>query len=122
VKETVERVARADAGVLVLPDGERIEVDRTIVVGRNPKADGLYTGDPPRLVGLSEQHDVSRTHVVIELSGWTAMVTDQDSMNGTEVQLPGKPPEQLRPHAPMAIVVGTKIVLANEVTLKLEGG
>ena len=49
-------------------------------------------------------------------------MTDQDSLNGTEVQLPGKQPEQLRPHVPMAIVVGTRIVLANEVTLKLEGG
>jgi hypothetical protein len=122
VRDVVERVPRADAGVLVLPGGERIVVDRTIVVGRNPKAGGLYTGDPPRLIGLADQPDVSRTHVVIELSGWTATVTDQDSVNGTEVQLPGKPPEQLRPHSPMALVVGARIVLANEVELKLEGG
>jgi hypothetical protein len=122
VRDTVERVARADAGVLVLPDGERVEVDRTIIVGRKPRAYGLYTGDPPRLVGLADQPDISRTHVVIELSGWTATVTDQDSVNGTEVQLPGKPLEQLRPRSPMALVVGARIVLAGEVELKLEGG
>lgn len=122
VRDVVEQVPRADAGVLLLPDGERVEVDRTIVVGRNPKAEGLFTGDPPRLVALVDQQDVSRTHVIIEVSGWTATVTDQDSLNGTEVQLPGKQPEHLRAHTPVAIVVGTRIVLANEVVLKLEGG
>lgn len=122
VRDVIESVPRADAGVLVMQDGERIEVDRTIVIGRNPKAEGLFSGDPPRLIDLPDHQDISRTHIVIELSGWTAMVTDQDSMNGTEVQLPGKEPEQLRPHAPMAIVVGTRIILADDVVLRLEGG
>lgn len=122
VRDVVERVARADGGVLVLPDGERVVIDRTLIIGRNPKAKGLYSGEPPRLVSIPNEPEISRTHITIELSGWTATVTDEGSANGTEIELPGKEVEQLRPHVPMAIVVGTRIVLANDVRLKVEGG
>jgi len=116
----VETVDRPIVGVLVLPTGERIGVDRTTVVGRSPRVTGSYQGDPPRLVTLGDNHDLSRTHVVIEVDEWTATVTDRDSRNGTVLHLPGVEPELLRGGLPAVMVPGSEVVLAECVTLRFE--
>lgn len=116
----IEMVHRPPVGVIVLPDGERVDVDRTVAIGRSPQIDGLFEGDPPRLISRVHEHEMSRTHVVFEVSGWTATVTDKSSKNGTVLHLPGRDPQAMRAEVPVTIVPGAEIILAESVTLRFE--
>lgn len=115
-----ELVERVEVGILVLPDGDRVSVDRTVLIGRNPGSDVTFEGELPRLIRLSEDKHLSRTHCIIQVSGWTASVVDHGSQNGTVLQVPGRPPELLRAGVPTVVLPGSDIVLAEAVTLRFE--
>lgn len=115
-----EMVERAEVGVLVFPDGERVVVDRTVLIGRNPGAEVTFEGELPRLVRLADDKHLSRTHCTIRVSGWTATIVDRGSQNGTVIRAPGRQPELLRAGVPTAVLPGTEIVLAEAVTVRFE--
>ena len=79
-----------------------------------------FEGELPRLIRLSEDKHLSRTHCIIQVSGWTASVVDHGSQNGTVLQVPGRPPELLRAGVPTVVLPGSDIVLAEAVTLRFE--
>jgi hypothetical protein len=101
-----------------LSTGTREALDRTLVIGRAPSAERVSSDNVPRLVSMTTPNqDISRTHVQIAVEGGTVVVTDLHSRNGTMVQLPGKPPQQLRAGEPTPVTVGTVVDLGDGATL-----
>ena len=92
------RMPRPRLGTLHLPDGERVPLDRGVVLGRQPEA--VPGGAPwPHLVRLP--HDatfVSRSHLSVVLDGWLVIATDLGSRGGTTLRVPGRAPQRIRGH------------------------
>lgn len=111
-------VERPSLGVLRLPTGEAIPLDRDVVLGRAPFAVDLRS---VRLVEVaSPDNDISRSHVRITPDGWQVFATDLGSTNGTAVALPGRPPALLRAHDPFALVPGAVLSLADEADVRFD--
>ena len=105
------RVLRPPLGVLRLPDGEEVLLDRPVVLGRRPAPSG--PGDWPHLIRLP--HDstyLSRLHVRIDLDGWHVVAQDLGSRGGTTLFAPGREPEKIRGHEPHLLESGTTVDLA----------
>ncbi|WBU39234.1 FHA domain-containing protein [Homoserinibacter sp. YIM 151385] len=102
---------------LVFADGRVEALDQPVVIGRAPAVSKESGGRLPRLVAISDDQDVSRTHVRVALEGDTVVVTDLNSRNGTVVTLPGKSPQQLRGGEPAAVLGGTLIDLGGGVVI-----
>jgi pSer/pThr/pTyr-binding forkhead associated (FHA) protein len=77
----------------------------------------VSSGALPRLVTIPGDKDISRNHAQFAVEGGTVVVTDLHSRNGTQVIMPGKPPQQLRQGEPTAVIVGTVVDLGGGVTL-----
>jgi hypothetical protein len=113
---------RAALGVLVFDTGERVVVDRELVLGRNPRpVDEAADGPRPRLVQLS-QPGVSRQHAVVRLDRWTASLEDLGSANGTTISSPGGPVNDVRPGRPVELAVGAVVDLGGELSFMVEDG
>jgi hypothetical protein len=80
----VVHVPRPSLGRLRLDDGEVVELDEELLVGRNPDRDS----DPSRarMKRLKTPGEkVSRTHLEVRFQGWDVLVADCGSTNGTFV-------------------------------------
>lgn len=114
-------VPRPTLGVLRLSTGDVVPLDRTVIMGRNPRVDESSEGERPHVVRLpSPGHDISRTHVEIRLDGWHVLLTDLNSVNGTIVTPPWQEPQRVRPNEAVPIEPGTVVSLADEVTFRYE--
>jgi len=110
-------------GRLRFNDGVVVEVDGTLVLGREPRftPDQGGVGTMPRLVSLVDpDHSLSRTHAEVRVEGRNVLVVDLDSMNGTTVHLPGQVPQVLQPGGPLLIVPGTRVDLGDAVSFTYE--
>ena len=80
----VVHVPRPSLGRLQLDDGELVELDQELLIGRNPDRD-----DEPsrarlrRVKALGDK--VSRSHLEVRFQGWDVLVDDCGSTNGTFV-------------------------------------
>jgi hypothetical protein len=90
------RMPRPRLGVLHLPDGKQVALDRGVVFGRQPSAPPAGE-DWPQLVRLPPDNTyVSRSHLQVELDGWLVLATDLGSRGGTTLRVPGRAPERIR--------------------------
>jgi hypothetical protein len=112
-------VERPPLAVLLFSTGERIIVDRPLLLGRNPRADRGSHVEAPRLVKLPGP-GVSRRHAAITIDRWRAHIDDLGSANGTEVTLPGLTPRRLAPGHPVGLVAGTHVDLGGDVSFVVE--
>jgi hypothetical protein len=99
-----------------------VAVDRAVVVGRAPEARHFTAGEPPRLVTVSSPHqEISSTHLEIRpgsgVDHGSAVVTDLGSTNGTVLEQPGLPPEDLRSGVAVQLLPGAIIDLGDGVTI-----
>jgi len=94
---------------LVLPDGTRLPLHRTTVVGRAPRpqhdAVPLVLADPTR--------SVSRDHALLEPTASGLTVTDLDSGNGTTLTSPDGRVEQLVPGQAQEACPGSALTLGD---------
>jgi hypothetical protein len=101
--------------------GEVVELDRTVVVGRRPRAPRTSGGDGARLVTVdSPSQDISRSHVEVRLEGWHVLVSDMATTNGTTLLRPGQPPRRLHPGEGVLVADGDVVDLGDGVTLGFE--
>lgn len=106
-------VDRPSLGVLRLPSGEALELDRGVLLGRDPVAPDDDAAPDRRVVCADgEAGDVSRTHAEVVLDGWQVFIRDLGSLNGTSVELPGEPPIRLSAGDLFPLSAGAAITLA----------
>jgi hypothetical protein len=108
-------VARPPLGVLIFDNGDRVEVDRPVVLGRDPKP--IQSADPeaPILHAVnSSTGQVSRTHAEIRANDWDVVLTDLGAMNGTALTLPGESPVAIEPGVATVITPGARVDLGGE--------
>lgn len=115
-----QRVPRPLLGVLHLPDGETVPLDRGVVIGRLP-APEQGRSDWPHLVRVPDEATyVSRSHLSVELDGWLVLATDLGSRGGTTLRVPGRPPERIRAHEPYVWEPGQVLDLSDSYELVYE--
>ena len=109
---------------LLFSNGETVEVDRAVLVGRAPEARRFTSTEQPRLVTVpSPNQEISSTHLEIRPGSGadhgTAVVTDMGSTNGTVLVQPGLPPEDLQPGIAVQLIPGAIIDLGDGVTIQV---
>lgn len=110
---------------LTFSDGDVVEVDRSVLVGRAPEARRFSVTDQPRLVTVTSPHqEISSTHLEIRPGEaadlGSAVVTDLGSTNGTVLVQPGLPPEVLQPGIAVQLLPGAVVDLGDGVTIRVE--
>jgi hypothetical protein len=109
---------------LVFSNGDSVDVDRAILVGRAPEARRFTSAEQPRLVTVpSPNQEISSTHLEVRPGSGadhgSAVVTDMGSTNGTVLALPGLAPEDLQPGIAVQLIPGSVIDLGDGVTIKV---
>ena len=114
-------VSRPTLGVLRLSDGEVIQLDRGVILGRAPGTPEGNDRDRPHHVKLpSPDNDISRKHVEVRLDGWQVTVVDLNSRNGTIVTPPDGVPETLAPGGSRVIEPGSVVSLTGTTSFRFE--
>jgi len=117
VNQQNDYAAPTGATELDFVDGQRVPVGDPILVGRAPQA---YPGEDARLVRVaSPHHDISRTHVRIELYDGAVWATDRDSTNGTVIHNPGQDPIAANPNQPVHVWVGGVIDIGDGMMIRV---
>ncbi|MFF3064784.1 FHA domain-containing protein [Oerskovia sp. NPDC057915] len=115
-------VTRPSLGRFTLSNGQVVELDRPVVLGRRPRTTRAQSNDLPRLVAVpSPEQDISRSHVEIQLEGWHVLVCDLNTTNGTTLLRPGQPPRRLHPGEPAMVVSHDVVDVGDGVTFTFEG-
>ena len=112
------------AAMLLISNGDVVEVDRVIVLGRAPQAHRFSADEEPRLVTVpSPLQEISSTHVEVRPGTGpdegAAVVTDLGSTNGTVLTQPGHDPEDLQAGVGVRLAVGATINLGDGVTISV---
>lgn len=114
------RVPRPVLGVLRLPDGEAVPLDRGVVLGRKPEP-VPGAGPWPHLVQLpGDSTYLSRVHLQVELDGWLVLARDLGSRAGTTLRVPGRPPQRIRAHEAYVLEPGHVLDLADDYAVTYE--
>ncbi len=119
---TDEVPARRPArGRIRISDGNVVELERTVVIGRRPRSTRPSDADLPALVAVdSPQQDISRSHVEIRAEGEHVLATDLGTTNGTVLLRGGNDPVRLHPHEPTMVVDGDVLDIGDGVTIAFE--
>ncbi|WP_340537082.1 hypothetical protein [Nocardioides sp. GXZ039] len=109
---------------LVISNGETVDVDRVVLIGRAPEARRFTSTDQPLLVTVpSPLHEISSTHVEFRPGSGadhgSAVVTDMGSTNGTVLVQPGLSAEELKPGISVQVLPGAIVNLGDGVTIQV---
>ena len=109
---------------LIVSNGETVDVDRVVLIGRAPEARRFTSTEQPTLVTVpSPMHEISSTHVEVRPGSGadhgSAVVTDMGSTNGTVLVQPGLPPEDLKPGIAVQLIPGAIINLGDGLTIQV---
>ena len=109
---------------LIISNGETIDVDRVVLIGRAPEARRFTSTEQPTLVTVpSPMHEISSTHVEVRPGSGadhgSAVVTDMGSTNGTVLVQPGLRPEDLKPGIAVQLIPGAIINLGDGLTIQV---
>ncbi|WP_034268739.1 FHA domain-containing protein [Actinospica robiniae] len=113
-------ITRPCLGRLRLSNGEIYPLDRDVVFGRRPEVPVGRPGPQPNAIALTDDRDVSRSHVEIRLDGWRVLAVDLGSVNGTQLAWPNLAPQPLPPRTELEIVPGCALILAPDVWIHFE--
>jgi hypothetical protein len=115
------QVPRPRLGRLRLSTGELIDLEQSLVIGRQPSVSRVQGGTMPRLVQVaSPGGDISRSHVEVRLEGWHVMLCDLKATNGTVLIREGQPPRRLAQNEMAIILDGDIAELGDDVSLRFE--
>lgn len=115
-------LARPSLGRLRVSDGSQAELDRTVLIGRQPTATRFSRDEMPHLLIVGgQQQDISRTHVEVQVDDWNVLVVDRSS-NGTWLVRPGADPQRLHSDEPVLVLPGSVLDLGDGVTIRYEAG
>jgi hypothetical protein len=104
-----------------LSTGELLDLDESLVIGRQPSVSRVQGGTMPRLIQVaSPGGDISRSHVEVRLEGWHVMLCDLKATNGTVLVREGQPPRRLAQNEMAIILDGDIAELGDDVSLRFE--
>lgn len=90
--------------------GATYRLDAPAIIGRNPRAPRVISGDAPTLVTvLSAGKEVSSSHLEIRQRGTSVIVTDLRSTNGSSVTIPLGQPIGLRQGESIVVSPGSLV-------------
>ena len=121
--DTIPSAPAAPAGSprIILSTGERVAIDRTIVIGRSPRAARVSLDDAPRLVTVSSpQLDISRSHLEVRREPGAVTAVDLRTTNGTMLRRADADPVKLRAGEPTVVVTGDVLDIGDDVTITFE--
>jgi hypothetical protein len=122
-RDTVVPTGPPVVGRLRFDDGQVVDVDRPIVLGRQPRSSSPLPdpGRAPRLVALADPGQaLSRSHAEVRVEGGQVVVVDLGSTNGTTVTVAGRPPLELVPGVASPLGPGDHVTLADAVGFTFE--
>ncbi|MEV7637852.1 FHA domain-containing protein [Pseudarthrobacter enclensis] len=115
------QVARPRLGRMRLSTGELLDLDQSLVIGRQPSVSRVQGGVMPRLVQVpSPGGDISRSHVEVRLEGWHVMLCDLKATNGTVLVREGQPPRRLAQNEMAILLDGDIAELGDKISLRFE--
>jgi hypothetical protein len=116
------QVGRPRLGRMHISTGEVIELDHSLIVGRQPSVSRVNGGGMPRLVQVrSASGDISRSHVEIRLEGWEVLLVDLKATNGTTLVREGQAPRRLAQGDQAIVRDGDIAELGDGISLLFEG-
>jgi hypothetical protein len=115
------QVSRPRLGRARLSTGELLDLDQSMVIGRQPSVSRVQGGVMPRLVQVpSPEGDISRSHVEVRLEGWHVMLCDLKATNGTVLVREGQPPRRLAQNEMAILLDGDIAELGDNISLRFE--
>ena len=115
------QVRRPRLGRVRVSTGELIDLDQSLVIGRQPSVSRVQGGGMPKLVQVpSPSGDISRSHVEVRLEGWHVMLCDLKATNGTVLAREGQPPRRLAQNEMAILLDGDIAELGDDVSLRFE--
>ena len=115
------QVARPRLGRMRVSTGELVDLDQSLVIGRQPSVSRVQGGVMPRLVQVSSPSgDISRSHVEVRLEGWHVMLCDLKATNGTVLVREGQQPRRLAQNEMAILLDGDIAELGDDVSLRFE--
>jgi hypothetical protein len=115
------QVARPRLGRMRISSGELVDLDQSLVIGRQPSVSRVQGGVMPRLVQVaSPGGDISRSHVEVRLEGWHVMLCDLKATNGTVLVREGQPPRRLAQNEMAILLDGDIAELGDNISLRFE--
>ncbi|MEA3551681.1 FHA domain-containing protein [Pseudarthrobacter sp. C1] len=115
------QVPRPRLGRVRLSTGELLDLDQSLVIGRQPSVSRVQGGVMPRLVQVpSLEGDISRSHVEVRLEGWHVMLCDLKATNGTVLVREGQPPRRLAQNEMAILLDGDIAELGDNISLRFE--
>ncbi|PTT68309.1 hypothetical protein DBR22_06910 [Arthrobacter sp. HMWF013] len=115
------QVARPRLGRMRVSTGELVDLDQSLVIGRQPSVSRVQGGGMPRLVQVaSPSGDISRSHVEVRLEGWHVMLCDLKATNGTVLVREGQPPRRLAQNEMAILLDGDIAELGDDISLRFE--
>lgn len=106
-------------GALIFSTGMRVVLDRSVVLGRDPKSPVTASEGDVRLVRL-DYRTISRQHAAIRLHRWQAILSDLGSKNGTFATAPGEHRRRVEVGNVVAIRFGTTVDLGDNCSFVVE--
>ncbi len=104
-------------------EGETIELDRSVLIGRQPSVDAVprYEGAAPHLVTIDDPEQlISRSHLLIILDEWSVLASNLSAGNGTTLRRQGTSPTRLTSPDPVLLRSGDVLDLGGGHTIVLE--
>ncbi|MDQ2726561.1 MAG: hypothetical protein M3Y91_01540 [Actinomycetota bacterium] len=108
--------SRPSLGVLVIDDGGVYRLERSYLIGSDPRSDPTVSGGRVRPLTLGSAPAVAASHAEIRLTGWGVSVIGQDADGVTQVMLPGETNwTTLRPFVAHSLCPGAHIAVGARV-------
>lgn len=104
-------------GRLELPDGTHVDLDRSVVVGRNPRPEATRHDGDVYPVQLLAPASVSRTHLLLVVDGWTLSAVDCGSQAGSAVVPADGEPIPIDAWTPHEVAPGDQLFLGGPTVL-----
>jgi hypothetical protein len=115
------QVSRPRLGRARLSTGELLDLDQSLIIGRQPSVSRVQGGVMPRLVQVpSPEGDISRSHVEVRLEGWHVMLCDLKATNGTVLVREGQQPRRLAQNEMAILLDGDIAELGDNISLRFE--
>lgn len=114
-------VPRPRLGRVRISTGELIDLDQSLIIGRQPSVSRVQGGTMPRLIQVeSPGGDISRSHVEVRLEGWHVMLCDLKATNGTVLIREGQAPRRLAQNEMAILLDGDIAELGDDISLRFE--